>query len=183
MIAYLLPTLVFILVCLNLVRRYQQKNGRLPGAVQAAVRGASVSAPTAGGGLLGMMIGRMQPGVGQTTGGNGIRLLESVSIGASTLHLVQVRGRVLLLAGSGAGVTLLTELQEQEGVQGDDFRALLQAAASDMDGLDLAEPNMPVSAVVGSLEGAMRDTGDAVARRIRRLRTVREAEAEGLASL
>lgn len=180
MIAYLIPTLIFIVVCLNLLRRYQQKNGRLPGVVQAAARSSARSAPPQGGGVWTAIFGRSQSTRNQEGGTAAIRLLESIPIGTATLHLVQVRGKVLLLAGTGAGVTVLTEFEEREGVESDHFRTMLQAAAADMVGSELTESAAPVTAVVGSLEDAMRNTGDAMARRLRRLRTVQEAEDAGL---
>jgi flagellar biogenesis protein FliO len=180
MIAYLIPTLIFILVCLNLLRRYQQKNGRMPGVIQAAARTATLSAPLHGSGAWSSLFGRNRTGRNQDGGTAAIRLLESISVGTATLHLVQVRGRVLLLAGTGATVTVLTEFEEAEGIESDQFRALLQAAAADMDPSELTESAVPVSAVVGSLENDIRKTGDAMARRLRRLRTVQEAEDGGL---
>src|SRR5205823_2281927 len=35
MILYLVPTLVFVMVCLNLLRRYQVRTGRLPAGLTA----------------------------------------------------------------------------------------------------------------------------------------------------
>jgi hypothetical protein len=179
MVAYLLPTLVFVLVCLNLLRRYQQRTGQLPAVVQRASRGATPAKPN----MVGTLAALFSGGQGARRGGpssGGIRLLESLTVGTSTLHLVQVRGRTLLLAGGPTGVTVLTEFVDQDGVEPDDFREMLKAAAADLDGLDLPDRNMPVSAVVDSLEEVMRDTGDSVERRLRRLRTVRETEDGGL---
>lgn len=178
MVAYLLPTLIFVLVCLNLLRRYQQKNGKLP-AMLSAPRG--VSRP-AGPSLVKTFAGLFTSSAGGQRGGGSanLRVLETITVGSATLHLVDVRGRTLLLAGGGpAGVTLLTEISEQDGAESNDFRQILQAAAADMDGLDLPNSDMPVSAVVGSLEDAMRDTGDSIERRLRRLRDARDAENRG----
>ena len=106
----------------------------------------------------------------------GIRLLESLTVGPSSLHLVEVRGRVLLLSAGSAGMTVLSEFPEESGAPSDEFRSLLQSAAADMDGLDMPGNEMPVSAIVGSLEDGMRETAEAMARRLRRLRAARESD-------
>jgi len=175
MVAYLVPTLAFILICLNLLRRYQQKTGKLPVGLRSAGRD----------------FGRTSPGIGATVAGllnlarstmskpepaQGIRLLESLTVGPSSLHLVEVRGRVLLLSAGSAGMTVLSEFPEESGAPSDEFRSLLQSAAADMDGLDMPGNEMPVSAIVGSLEDGMRETAEAMARRLRRLRAARESD-------
>ena len=179
MVAYLLPTLIFVLVCLNLLRRYQQKNGRLPAGLQKMSADGGRSTPVLAGALATLFSGNNSSPRNGGSGNNGIRLVESLNVGGGTLHLVHVHGRTLLLAGGAGGVTVLTEFTDIPSVDSDDFQKLLRSAAADMDGLDLQISEMPVSAVVGSLEDVMRDTGGSLERRLRRLRTVREAEDGG----
>ena len=175
MIAYLLPTLVFVLVGLNVLRRFQQKAGRFPGVIR------SVAVPTErrpASGLMSALSG-LFTGNGKDShsgSGFGMRLVESLNVGATTLHLVQVRGRTLLIAGGPTGVSVLTEFAAPEESESEEFRQLLQSAATDLDGLDLPDSEYSVSAVVGSLENVMRSTSGSLERRVRRLRTVREAE-------
>lgn len=175
LIAYLLPTLIFILVALNVLRRYQQKSGRLPGVIR------SVAVPTEkrpAGGLLSALTGLFS-GNGQDSrsgGGSGMRLVESLNVGAATLHLIQVRGRTLLITGGTTGISVLTEFAAPEETESEEFRHMLQSAAADLDGLDLQDSEYSVNAVVGSLEDVMRGTSGSLERRERRLRTVREAE-------
>lgn len=122
------------------------------------------------------MLGSFHLNNAREAGGSSIRLLESIPVGGANLHLVQVRGRLLLLGATGGGVSVLTEFREQEGMESDDFRAMLQAAAAGMDDLEPEESGLPASAVVGSLDDVMRETGESMQRRILRLRTVQEAE-------
>ncbi len=175
MVAYLLPTLIFVLVCLNVLRRFQQKNGRLPTVVQKAVRAAAGPRSSIVGSLATLLRGSHDGSRTGTTSG-GIRLIESLTIGTAMLHLVKVRGRTLLLSGAAAGVTVLAEFADQENAESDEFRQMLHAASANLDELELGDSEMPVSAIVGSLEEVMRETGSAMERRLRRLRTVQETE-------
>lgn len=181
MIAYLLPLLVVLIGGLHLLRRYQEKKGRLPGPVQAAAksaRGFGTAAPRPRRGLFQGLLGGLHLHNARQTGGSSIRTVESIPLGGVNLHLIEVRGRLLLLGATGSNVNLLAEWEEKPGLGGDEFRSLLQAAASDMDGLNLDGSDWPARAIVGTLEDEMRDTGQALTRRARRLRTVMEAEAE-----
>lgn len=184
MVAYLLPTLALVVVCLNLLRRFQLKNGRLPSVLQkgATVRArpASSTASSSIASTLAGLVGSLRSARSDVGTSSSIRLLESLAVGTATLHLVEVRGKTLLLAGNSTGVTVLSEFGEEDGAESEDFRQALREAAADMDGLDLPEAQMPMSAVVGSLENAMRETGDSVERRLRLLRTLNEKRDGGL---
>jgi flagellar biogenesis protein FliO len=178
MVAYLVPTLVFVLVCLNLLRRYQEKTGRLPGAIRPAARTAAPPKQTVAAALAALFAnkggGRAGPAATE------IRLLETLNIGTAALHLVEVRGKTLLLGVTPGGVSLLKDFTEHEGADSTDFRQILKSAAADLDELDLPNSKLPVNAVVDSLEDAMRDTADAMERRLRRLRKAQETEGGGL---
>jgi flagellar biogenesis protein FliO len=182
MLAYLLPMLLLIVGSLHLLRRFQQRMGRLPAPIQAATRhsgkvqnSSRQPAGTATGGVLGLLASRRQPARPAQHHG-AIRLVETVPIGGTNLHLVEVHGRMLLLGAAGGSVSLLTEFEEQAGIKDDDFRVLLRAAAADMDVLDLSEPDLPATTMMTALEEMMQETGEAVTRRIRRLRTVSDYE-------
>jgi len=173
LIAFLLPTLIFVIVCLNLIRRYQQKTGRLPIGLQAAARTVAPKET-----LLSKTFTALRSGFTANRGaGNtsGMRLVESLNIGAAAIHLVQVRGRTLLIGGGPTGLSVLSDLSPGESQPSEEFREILQAAAADMDGLDLLDSEMPTSAVVGSLENRMRDTGSALDERLKRLQSLRNA--------
>jgi flagellar biogenesis protein FliO len=184
MLIYLVPMLLLTLGALRLLRRFYERTGRLPGPLQSAAlttgngRGSLATRPS-GGGLVNALVGSFHLNNMRQHGGSSIRLVESVPVGSANLHLIEVRGRLLLIGATGTGVSLLTEFQEPDALETNDFRALLQAAAVDMDSLDMAQPDLPATAMVGSLEEAMRDTRDAVARRVRRLHTVQEVEDAG----
>jgi flagellar biogenesis protein FliO len=178
MIAYLIPTLAFILVCLNLLRRYQQKTGRLPAGLRTASSDFGRASQGVGSAISGLL-SFTKSGMGKSEASQGIRLLESRTIGASSLHLVQVRERTLLLSSSATGVALLTEFQEEGQDAADEFRSLLQSARAEMDAHDAPGEPLPASAVVGSLDGSVRETADAMARRLQRLRMASESEERG----
>ena len=113
----------------------------------------------------------------QTTERGSIRVLESVPIGGSNLHLIEVRGRTLLLGASASGVNLLTEIEESDSLVNNEFRLLLEQAAGDMDSLGLTDDALPASLLVGTLDDPLRDANRAITRGTRRLRTVQETEA------
>jgi flagellar biogenesis protein FliO len=178
MIAYLLPTLLFIVVSLNLLRRYQQRKGQLPGFVQAASRTGGKAAPVASriGGMWSALLGNFPFTKTRTAKDSTIQLLESLPVGGATLHLVEINGRRLLLGASATGISVLTEFREEDNIGSGDFRSILHAAAADMDKMNLNDRYMPDAAVVNSLEDMLRETGNSLERRARRLRSVQEAE-------
>ena len=181
MLGYLVPMLLVIVGSLQLLKRFQMRTGRLPGVMQPASKwnvSKTNVAPRPSGGLLNALIGSFHMNNARQQAGSNIRVIESVPIGGANVHLIEVRGRVLLLGATGSGMRLLAEWQEQQGVESDDFRDLLQAAAADMDALDLNHDAMPATAMVTTLEDLMRETGESVSRRARRLRTVQEVEGE-----
>ena len=174
MIFFLVPMLLVTYGALKLLQRYQQKTGRLPAALQNAAKTLQTQKPAKSGGIIAAILGSFQLNNARERGGSNIRVVESVPVGGVNIHLVEVRGRLLLLGGSGGSVNLLTEFQEAE-IDGGDFRALLNAAAAEMDGLSEYDA-IPTSAVVGGIEDDLRGTGEAMQKRLRRLRTVQEAE-------
>ena len=105
-----------------------------------------------------------------------MRLLESMPIGGANVHLLEVRGRILLLGASPSGLNLLAEIEDRNSAASSEFRDLLHAAASDMDAMDYEQDDLPTTAAVSTLEDLMRETGQSVAGNTRRLRTVREVE-------
>ncbi len=180
MLLYLVPMLLLTVGSLHLLRRFQERGGRLP-AKSATGNGwpAQPRAPKAPArpGLWSALVGGFHLNNARQRGGS-IRLVESIPVGGANLHLIEVRGRILLIGATNTGVSLLTEFQEPQGLENGDFRALLQAAALDMDALDLSQPELPAVNMLGALEDTLRETGEAVTRRARRLRTVREEENE-----
>lgn len=164
MILYLVPTLLLIVAMLHGARKWMERMGPLAAREKAAPR------PPSRGGLLALLGANRQLPV------SNIRLIESVPLAGTQLHLIEVRGKLLLIGATGTSVNLLTEIEERQALEGNDFRSLLHAASTDLDGVDLMEPDLPVVTVAQSLEAQMRATGQAVTRRARRLRTVREEE-------
>lgn len=103
-------------------------------------------------------------------------MIESVPMGSANLHLIEVRGRTLLLGASASGLNLLTEIEEADPLVNNEFRLLLEQATGDMDSLGLPDDALPASLLVGTLDDPLRDANQAVTRGTRRLRTVQETE-------
>ena len=177
MFLYLIPTVLLMVGALHLLRRFQEKTGRLPAAPRAALtRKSSASPPPKTGGLLQTLLDNAnrsktpeQP--------SAIRVVESVPMGESQLHLIEVRGRSLLIGANANGVNLLTEVEESDELINNEFRLMLEQAAGEIGSLDIADNELPSSLLIGTLDDPLRDAGRAVARGTRRLRTVRETEA------
>lgn len=186
LLAYLVPMLAVILVCLNLLKRFHTRTGRMPGLLQSTARYAGhdrrgFSVPPAKTGILSALGGAVKKAFtsnARNQPNSAIRLIESVPIGGANVHLLEVRGRVLLLGATAGSLNVLAEFDAQSGVGSDDFRDLLHTAAADMDALDYSQLDHPNTAAVTALEGLLRETGQAVSQRSRRLRTVREVEGE-----
>ena len=180
MIAYLLPMLLVILGSLHLLKRFQMRTGRLPGMLSTAnfagERAASIPRP--GGNVLNTLLSGFHLPAARSKTRNSIRLLESAPLGGAQVHLLEVRGRVLLLGTTPTSLNLLTEFEPRDDDGDADFRNLLHTAAADMDALDYEQPDLPATATVSTLEELLRETGQAVSRRSRRLRTVGEVEGE-----
>ncbi len=171
MLAYLLPTLLLIMGALHLLKKVQQRTGFLP--VNAAV---PPSAKRPAGGLLARL--RPADAARPVQQGTHIRLVESTPLGGSNLALVEVRGKLLLLGVSGGSVALISEFSQQGMSSDNDFRALMQAAAADMDGMDFSASGLLPSALAGGLDEAVQEASLALTRTMRRLRTVNEVEEE-----
>jgi len=147
---YLLPILGVIVLVTRGLRAFYQRTGGLPSLRQGLLGGLNLANA-------------------RRVGGSNLRVVESVPIGTAGLHLVEARGRLLLLGTSGSGITLLTELNEEREMPEAAFHSLLRAAAEDMeDGLD--EANAPLSSVIGSLDDTLRDVREAIARNAARVR-------------
>jgi uncharacterized protein YgiM (DUF1202 family) len=100
-------------------------------------------------------------------GGSSIRLIESVPVGGAGLHLVEVRGRLLLVGTTASAVNLLTELKSDRSTTEEEFRTLLAEAAQELEETD-AEPTIPF--VVGSLDDSLRSARAVIERSAERVR-------------
>ncbi len=178
LIAYLIPMLLVIMGALNLLKRFQMKTGRLPAGLQSQTwgTGSRGSGPKkrAQGGIWNALVGGFHLNNARQAGGSSIRLLESVPIGSANVHLLEVRGRILLLGASAAGLNLLTEFEAGGDAASTDFRDMLHTAAADMDALDYAQDDLPAAATVSTLEDLMREAGQNVRGNARRLRDIED---------
>lgn len=184
MLLYLAPMLLLIVGGLRLMRRFLDRSGRLPRLSERIPgdrkpRGTLTRLPRLNGGLMNTLMGGLALDKARQRGGSNIQVVESVPIGGANLHLVEVKGRTLLLGATAMSVQLLAEFREEEAQEEDTFRRQFQAVAADLDTLDLATVETPVGAVVSSLEDEMQDIRETVENRLRRLRALQELHASG----
>ena len=150
MLLYLLPILVLVVLAIRGLKALQQRAGRLPGFRQGLIGGFNLTN-------------------GRKTGGSSIRLLESVPIGSIVLHLVEVRGRTLLLGASTTSVSKLMEFGDAAEARDAEFQTMLAAISHDMESdPDAAEGGL--GNMVGSLDDSLRETREAIARSAARAR-------------
>ncbi|MCC6729250.1 MAG: flagellar biosynthetic protein FliO [Chthonomonadales bacterium] len=157
LLVYLVPVLVLVVLSIRGLRALQARVGTAP------------ALPSLRAGLL----GGLNLVNARASGGSSIRVLESVPLGTVGVHLLEVRGRELLIATAGANVTLLDTLPRTEGGEGGPFREQLRGAAADMAAAGGA--GIGVEALVGSLDDRLRDAREAIVRSAARLRRNGEA--------
>lgn len=179
LIFYLVPTLLVIVLCLRLLKNYQERTGRLPAAVQRFARASEATERTRRPSVqktnvLTALLGGFHLNNARSRAGSNIHLVESLPIGGANLHLVEVRGRLLLLGATGMNLSLLSEFAAES--ETDAFQDQLRAAAADLDTLGLEGSELPMGIVVGTLDDEMQDTRGALERRLNRLRALQEDE-------
>lgn len=156
LLLYLAPVLALVVLAVRGLKAFYHRTGGVPITRQGLLGGFN---------LLGA----------RAAGGSNIRVVESVPIGTVGLHLVDVRGRLLLIGSTGTSVTLLAEFRETESAEESEFRALLNAEAAMMEnGLLAHEENL--EGMIGSLDDSLRDVREAVTRNAARLRRWSEGE-------
>lgn len=167
----LLPMLALVVGGLHLLRRYREKNGQLPGPLQRFENAPvpATAAPTKG--LSHAWFGSLRRSVARPGNGSSMQVIESLPLGPAALHLVEVRGKTLLLGATATNLSLLTEISDTSATPGNEFRRQLQAASEDLGSLDFTDTEAPLDTLVASLESVMRETQEAVEDRTRRLRT------------
>jgi flagellar biogenesis protein FliO len=141
---YLVPMLALIVLAIRGLKAIQQKTGWLPGVKRG-------------------LIGSLNLTNARKSGGSSIRVMESVPLGTVGLHLVEVKGRVLLLGTSGASISVLTEVKDAENLNHAEFKAILNAAAEELGGKDAGEAGL--SSLVGNLDDSLRETRELIAKR------------------
>lgn len=135
LLAYLAPVLFLVLLAIRGLKAFYTKQGRLPSV--------------AGGFTLWSA---------RKTGGSSIRVLESVPVGTVGLHLVEVRGKLLLLGTSGSAVNVLAEVDAGSGSGEPGFDAVLKEAREDL----ALHGDDAFSAVVHEIDGDLRQAKEAV---------------------
>jgi uncharacterized protein YgiM (DUF1202 family) len=133
MILYLIPVLILVIVVIRVLRYYYLHNGALPWSSRSVISSLKLFS--------------IKP-----TAGHSIRVVESAPVGNITLHLVEVRGSLLLIGASPQGVTLLKEYHDLNDTS-ESFSSLLSSAEGDMN-----EPESALSEVIDSLDDSLRET-------------------------
>ena len=181
MVFYLFPLLLCVVGAIRLLAKYQQREGRLPGifaAITARNEEARLMRSTSPGkrktgGLMSALIGSLNLSKARESGNAAIRIIESVPIAGANLHLIEVRGRSILIGTTAGQVNVIAEFADAQQEEDNRFRSLMEEAATNLDGLELANLSDSSLLVVGSLEEELRDTSASMARSAQRLQTLR----------
>lgn len=144
MLLFLLPVLALVVLGIRALKLVQQRIG---------------VAPVSGKGLIGGLI----EASARRHGGGSIRVVESVPVGGVSLHLVEVRGKVLLLGATASSVALLSEFEPPSLLPEDEFRAIMDRARADLFAPDTAAEG-GLAGAVGALDESLRKAREAIAR-------------------
>ncbi len=166
MVVVLLPVLALIVLAVRGLKGLQQRTGRIPDFRK---------------GLRSGILGGFNLSNARRSGGSSIRVIESVPIGSAGLHLVEVRGRVLLLGATGSSISTLAELSETQPAYAEggdsDFRSLLNNMSDDLHE-DYSDIQGGLGRVVGSLEDQIREARESIAQSAVRSSTSRWKESD-----
>jgi hypothetical protein len=102
-----------------------------------------------------------------------IRVIESVPLGSMGLHLVEVRGRQLLIGSTGTALCKLAEFTESDAVEDAGFQSLLDSASADA----MKEEDGSVTTMMNSL----REARESILRSAVRMRQGREGNSKDAA--
>ena len=181
MVFYLFPLLLCVVGAIRLLAKYQQREGRLPGifaAITSRNEEARLMRSTSPGkrktgGLMSALIGSLNLSKARDSGNAAIRIIESVPIAGANLHLIEVRGRSILIGTTAGQVNVIAEFADAQQEEDNRFRSLMEEAATNLDGLEISTLADSSLLVVGSLEEELRDTSASMARSAQRLQTLR----------
>jgi flagellar biogenesis protein FliO len=148
MLFYLLPVLLLVVLAVRAMKAVYQRTGALPSLRQGLLGGFHLVSA-------------------RRNGGSRIRVIESVPLGATSLHLIGIRDRLLLIGATGGHVSVLTEFRETSENANGDFASLMNAAEMEMEEAD-ADASLP--GVVGSLDDVLREAHEAIVRNTSRIR-------------
>lgn len=149
MLLVLLPVLGGIVLAVRGLKALQQRAGALPDFRK---------------GLRGAILGGFNLNNARKTGGSSIRVVESIPLGSASIHLIEARGRVLLLGATGGSMSTLADLTDTNGAAAEDsdFRSILNNMSDDLaEDYDLQGG---LGVVVGNLDDQIREAREAIAR-------------------
>lgn len=138
MMLYLIPILILIVVALRFLKAYYERTGGFP-SLKTSIMGSW------------NLINARQ------TGGSNIRIVESVPLGSIGLHLVEVKGHLLLISSGAAGATLIKDLTDEETKEDRDFQTLLSNTEMDAESSENA-----IADIVGELDETIKDTRNSI---------------------
>jgi SH3-like domain-containing protein len=148
----LLPILGGIMLAVRGLKSVQQRTGTLPDFRK---------------GLRGAILGGFNLNNARKTGGSSLRVLESIPIGTASLHLVEARGRVLLLGASGGSLSTLADLTESNQGTGagadSEFQSILDGMSDDLTE-DYSDLKGGLGVIVGSLDDQIREARESISR-------------------
>ena len=172
MLVLLLPTLLIIVGVLNLLKKYQVRNGTLPSFLKSSGTQNKSSGMAGWMSLAGDSLKRMR----QPERAGHMRLVETLPVGGQQIAIVNVGERSLLLSVSGSGISLLTELNLNQNDSAKEFRSLLHATNTDSGDLNLTDDLSTAAVMLDDMDDLLMDTDSALARSLNRLRMQRHME-------
>jgi SH3-like domain-containing protein len=152
MLIVLLPVLGGIYLAVRGLKSIQQRTGTLPD-FRKGIRGA--------------ILGGFNLNNARKTGGSSIRVVESIPLGSASIHLIEARGRVLLLGATGGSMSTLADLTgtgSTADAEDSDFRSILNNMSDDLvEDYDYGVQG-GLGVVVGNLDDQIREAREAIAR-------------------
>jgi flagellar biogenesis protein FliO len=151
MLLVLLPVLGGIVLAVRGLKSIQQRTGTLPDFRK---------------GLRGAILGGFNLNNARKTGGSSIRVVESIPLGSASIHLIEARGRVLLLGATGGSMSTLADLTDTSAgaAEDSDFRSILNNMSDDLAADYDYGVQGGLGVVVGNLDDQIREAREAIAR-------------------
>ncbi len=138
MMLYLIPILLLIVLALRFLKAYYERTGGFP-SLKTSILGSW------------NLINARQ------NGGSNIRIVESLPLGSIGLHLVEVKGRLLLISSGASGATLIKDLTDEETNENKDFQTLLNNTE-----METVNSENAIADVIGELDETIKDARNSI---------------------
>jgi hypothetical protein len=138
MMLYLIPILIMIVLALRFLKAYYERTGGFPN-------------------LKTSILGSWNLINARQNGGSNIRVVESLPLGSIGLHLVEVRGRLLLISSGASGATLIKDLTDEETNENKDFQTLLNSTE-----METMNSENVIADIIGELDETIKDARNSI---------------------